>query len=254
MSVLEWIKLIGRTAITCFALAGSSCTALGSASSEPSLGEVLQKYGPPQAHWISKPFRPDSLLVMYAEDPALHGGDLFPLNFTDQTLPNEDWLNMPGLKIVRIPITPRLDPHLADIFGPRAGEPSGVYQFEYRPKNERACAPYLAAYHARYALAANTIGAIPAEPPGDTCIVYTYMGSLDLPREKYVYVIFGDSDFARRGYNVEVQELRNSDGVVLARAVSCFANYWRRQIAGCGADTSLQRLLSSTKIGGASQQ
>lgn len=170
--------------------------------------------------WSGVPPKSGSLVLLgTVEDPATTGGQLVPKHSYLAFGGLEPWLTRTPLTRVDVFIkTPVQGPGTLE-FGPRRGEPSGVYAYEeVDPRSPRCPAEGLSA------------AADVARSRQGECVSRRFVGPLDIRAYDYVQYVFWDEAAERRGVSRMVEELRTRDGTIVARA----ANYSVGDSAACG--------------------
>jgi hypothetical protein len=113
-------------------------------------------------------------------------GDIEPSSYPISSI--HDLLSSGLARTVNLNLAPKAE--AAYDFGPRRGEPNGIYRFELRPGDDPQCA----SYHA-YATAARI------EPElGGRCIVYRYVGPFDGQPRPAMMLDFTDPAVQSEGF------------------------------------------------------
>jgi len=206
----------------------SGCESIGAGDwSRGRLAQQCKADG--HAVWLQPRPAFDRLLVLGGvRDPATTGGALIPDEPYGYEGVERTWFDRKGLTRVFVYMRPAAEPPAADntfLFGPYAGAPEGVYQWDLLPADRPACAPYRAWLKAREAHFAAKGFPAPSAGPPDTCVAYAYRGALNLADYGHVYVWWWDAslDAAHAHAHRMVEELRRapaqSGGATIARAV-----------------------------------
>ena len=120
--------------------------------------DVEAKYGSTGAHWIgTRPVHIDSVLVIDdINDPATTGGRIEPSTFWPTTQGDIKWLLYAGAEREYVYIVPFGSAEQRWNFGPKQGDPTGMYAYERLPASDHRCKDFDVAQDAARAIA--TIG------------------------------------------------------------------------------------------------
>ena len=209
-------------------LVGGVALALGGCASlflPLSLRDVEAKYGPTGAHWL-KPIGPmnDVLLLGPVEDPATTNGRIIPSRYWPgyEGVGEARWFNWVGLNRLYVFERPTTPKNQTWNFGPKEGDPEGVYIYEKHPASYPQCEQYRAAMKASLSTS-STYSPFSPIVPKESCLTYGYLGELSLGIANFIEISYFDQP-AREGNEILlVSELRRGEHDVVARSVACAA-------------------------------
>ena len=167
--------------------------------------------------WLEHVDHIDSLLLLGRIHDPQSGRPIRPANGLRHLGGGlELWMSRTGLKRVDLYIEPGFLPENHIYFGPKVGQPTGIYAFERVSAGDPGCTEYNRTTAARSAVT-------PAIPPvieGPYCVTYRYVGPLNLDHYQYIVLNYIDERALQHGYQRFVQELRRGETTPVARAVA----------------------------------
>ncbi len=191
----------------------TACNSLGGLSQN----ELEATYGAIQPHWIGPARQIDSMLDLgFIDDPKTTGGKIIPRG--NSWLPDPVWFKSAGLDHVDLFIKPTTPQDSDWAFGPKLGDPAGVYAFEKHPPNDAACNQYKLSMNRAILVLPNSWRELGAK---DLCLTYKFLGPLYIPSGQYIHITWYDRSYDSRGYSVRVEEIRKGSEEVVARAIHC---------------------------------
>lgn len=224
-------RAVGRVS-SCFFVAGlliSACMTGCAASRRVTLDDVRARY---PAFRAQEPLDLQSIRLLalgLIKDPATTAGRLIPE--IPGNGPDTRFFTRLRLQRVDVYLRPSAPVTMSTFYGPKAGEPEGIYAFEVHPSGSAGCESFEQAMRARR----STPGLSDAVAPIGKCLTWRYVGPLVFDQDTVIALSYFDSQAETRGYGVHVNELRHGPNEVISRSIDCFSSLnLPRFLEGCG--------------------
>ena len=176
------------------------------------------------SHWIGQPQKIEDIIILgHIEDPATTGGEL--------KIQSGDW--GPNEVLFRTDYPRRVSVYISrpsgrlDSWLPKSGDPAGEYVFELRDVGDPRCDGYERSFKAwtdewRPSHASHGLPRPERVVPGK-CLAWRYEGALNLKKPgRFVFYHYYDESYSNRNLGLNIAEIRNADGIVVARNARCF--------------------------------